>query len=237
MSKVSPAAMRVLTALAVLLTASLPAFAADGIYSYVEKDGTIVYTNVPPGGARKARKLAGTFTPAPAKSAPVRGRARTPAELDPHIANAALRYRIPTALVRAIMHTESNFNPNALSNKGASGLMQLMPGTASEMYVKDIFDSKDNIEGGVRYLRVLANMFDGDMVKMVAAYNAGPDAVKKYGGQVPPYAETQEYVRKVLQLYYHYKERERLAQAEASSREPTSENDDAHEGNAGAGSR
>lgn len=167
----------------------------------------------------------------------MRGRARTPTELDPHITMAAVRYRIPPALVRAIMHTESNFNPNALSNKGASGLMQLMPGTASDMYVKDIFDSKDNIEGGVRYLRVLANMFDGDMVKMVAAYNAGPDAVKKYGGQVPPYAETQEYVRKVLQLYYHYKERERLAQAEASSREPTPENDDAHEGDEGAGPR
>jgi soluble lytic murein transglycosylase-like protein len=231
------AAMRVLTTLAMLLVAAPPAAASDGIYSYVEKDGTIVYTNVPPGGSRKARKLAGTFTPAPPKDAPVRGRAKTPPELDPHIAQAALRYRIPTALVRAIMHTESNFNPNALSHKGASGLMQLMPGTASDMYVKDIFDSKDNIEGGVRYLRVLANMFDGDMVKMVAAYNAGPDAVRKYGGNVPPYAETQDYVRKVLKLYYHYKERERLAQAEAGSREPTPANDDAHEGDEGAGPR
>lgn len=237
MSKVSAAAMRVLTALLALLSLAPTAAFADGIYSYVEKDGTIVYTNVPPGGSRKARKLAGTFTPAPAVNAPVRGRSRTPQELDPHIAKAALRYRIPSALVRAIMHTESNFNPNALSHKGASGLMQLMPATASDMYVKDIFDSKENIEGGVRYLRVLANMFDGDMVKMVAAYNAGPDAVKKYKGQVPPYAETQAYVRKVVQLYYHYKERERLAQAEASSREPTPENDDAHEGDEGAGPR
>ena len=80
------------------------------------------------------------------------------------------------------MHAESNFDPHALSRKGASGLMQLMPGTASEMYVKDIFDARENIDGGVRYLRVLANEFDGDMVKMVAAYNAGPDAVRKYGG-------------------------------------------------------
>ena len=161
-------------------------------------------------------------------TAPVRGRTRTPEEFEAHIVAAATRYRIPSALVRAVMHTESNFNTNALSPKGASGLMQLMPATASDMYVKDIFDSRDNIEGGVRYLRVLANLFDGDMVKMVAAYNAGPEAVRKYGGQVPPYAETQAYVRKVLQLYFHYKERERLAKVEP--RGTDSDGDDARDG-------
>ncbi len=154
--------------------------------------------------------------------------ARKAADLVPNIVKAAERYRIPTALVRAIMHTESNFNSNALSPKGASGLMQLMPATASDMYVKDIFDTRDNIEGGVRYLRVLANLFNGDMVKMVAAYNAGPEAVRKYGGQVPPYAETQAYVRKVLQLYYHYKERERLTKDEP--RGTDSDGDDARDG-------
>ncbi|WNG36011.1 lytic transglycosylase domain-containing protein [Archangium minus] len=211
-----------------LLLAPLGARASEGIYRYVEKDGTIIYTNVPPPGTKKARKLKGTFSEAPAPTAPVRGRARTPEELEPHIVKAAERYRIPTALVRAIMHTESNFNSNAVSPKGASGLMQLMPGTASEMYVKDIFDTRDNIEGGVRYLRVLANQFGGDMVKMVAAYNAGPEAVRKYGGQVPPYAETQAYVRKVLQLYFHYKERERLSKDEP--RETDSDGDDARDG-------
>ncbi|RJS18740.1 transglycosylase [Corallococcus sp. H22C18031201] len=224
--------MRAISALiATVLLVAPVASGAESIYRYVEKDGTIVYTNVPPANGRKARRMQGAFAPAPSKSAPVQARSKTPPELDPHIAAAALRYRIPTALVRAIMHTESNYNPNALSSKGASGLMQLMPATASDMYVKDIFDSKDNIEGGVRYLRVLANMFDGDMVKMIAAYNAGPDAVRKYGGKVPPYTETQEYVRKVLQLYYHYKERERPAQA--GGRELTSENDDAREGTGG----
>lgn len=211
-----------------LLLAPLGARASEGIYRYVEKDGTIVYTNVPPGGAKKASKLKGTFTEAPPPTAPVKGRARTPDELEPHIVSAATRYRIPTALVRAIMHTESNFNSNAVSPKGASGLMQLMPGTASDMYVKDIFDTRDNIEGGVRYLRVLANAFGGDMVKMVAAYNAGPDAVRKYGGQVPPYPETQAYVRKVLQLYFHYKERERLSKDEP--RGTDSDGDDARDG-------
>src|SRR6185436_3124915 len=89
---------------------------------------------------------------------------------------------------------------------GASGLMQLMPETAREMFVKDIFDAKENIEGGTRYLRVLANMYAGDMVKIVAAYNAGPEAVNRAGGGVPPFEETQAYVRKVLSLYFQYKD-------------------------------
>lgn len=196
----------------------LPAAAQAGnIYKYVEKDGTIVYTNVPPKGAasRKARKVEGEFRPAPAPEAPARLTNYTQKQLtayDDYIEEAALRYRIPAALVRAVMHAESAFDPNAISVVGASGLMQLMPATAQEMFVKDIFDAKENIEGGTRYLRVLANEFDGDMVKMVAAYNAGPDAVKKYNGQVPPYAETQAYVRKVLSLYFQYKAKAELAQ-------------------------
>ncbi|MEW6434587.1 MAG: lytic transglycosylase domain-containing protein [Myxococcota bacterium] len=196
----------------------MPAAAQAGnIYRYVEKDGTIVYTNVPPKGAasRKARKVEGEFRPAPAPEAPARLTTSTQKQLtayDDYIEEAALRYRIPAALVRAVMHAESAFDPNAVSVVGASGLMQLMPATAQEMFVKDIFDAKENIEGGTRYLRVLANEFDGDMVKMVAAYNAGPDAVKKYNGQVPPYAETQAYVRKVLSLYFQYKAKAGLAQ-------------------------
>lgn len=196
----------------------LPAAAEAGnIYKYVEKDGTVVYTNVPPKGAasRKARKVQGDFRPAPALEAPARVTPATAKQLtvyDDYIEDAALRYRIPAALVRAVMHAESAFDPNAVSVVGASGLMQLMPQTAQEMFVKDIFDAKENIEGGTRYLRVLANEFDGDMVKMVAAYNAGPDAVKKYNGQVPPYAETQAYVRKVLSLYFQYKAKAELAQ-------------------------
>lgn len=183
---------------------------AGAIYKYVESDGTIVYTNVPPKGAqaRKARKVEGEFRPAPSPVAPARISVRSRislGEFDEYIDEAAVRYKMPVALVRAVMHAESAFDPNAISVVGASGLMQLMPATAREMYVKDIFDPKDNIEGGVRYLRVLANEFDGDMVKMVAAYNAGPEAVKKYGGQVPPYPETQAYVRKVISLYFQYK--------------------------------
>lgn len=218
-----------LVLLTALLMIPLGAAASEGgIYRYVEKDGTIIYTNVPPPGGKRAKRLKGTFTQAQAPSAPIRGRASIPADLEGHVTTAAKRYRIPASLVRAIMHAESNFDANAVSPKGACGLMQLMPQTATEMYVKDIFDEKENIEGGARYLRVLANQFDGDMVKMIAAYNAGPDAVRRNGGSIPPYEETQEYVRKVLQLYYHYKERERLAQNEP--REATNDGDDASDG-------
>ena len=193
-----------------------PAIARAGeIYRYVEPDGTIVYTNVKP-KSRKAQRVMGSFRPAPRPSEVVPRAVRvTREEYDELIRNAARRYRIPEALVWAVMHAESNFNPHAISHVGASGLMRLMPATAEDMYVRDIFDVRENIEGGTRYLRVLANMFDGDMVKMVAAYNAGPDAVKKYGGKVPPYAETQDYVRKVIALYFGYKERHpRAAEAD-----------------------
>lgn len=190
--------------------------AAQGIYKYVEKDGTIVYTNVPPPGSAHASKVHGTFHRAPDKTRNVKVQAVSTAEFDEYIDAAAKRYKIPQALLRAVMHTESNFDPKAVSRVGASGLMQLMPKTAQEMYVKDIFDIRDNIEGGARYLRTLANMYDGDMVKMVAAYNAGPDAVKKYGGQVPPYPETRAYVTKVIRLYYQYKEQARLAEQQTA---------------------
>ncbi len=113
--------------------------------------------------------------------------------------------RIPAALVRAIVHAESAFDPTAVSQVGASGLMQLMPDTAERMFVRDIFEPRENIEGGTRYLRVLANMYGGDMVKMIAAYNAGPAAVDRAGGAVPALPETQAYVRKVIALYFQYK--------------------------------
>lgn len=213
--------------LACLLSA--PVSAAGEIFKYVEPDGTVVYTNVRPGQAKKARKMRGSFTPAARPTdAPARTVRVSREQYDAYIKRAAKRYKIPEALVWAVMHAESNFNPNAISRVGASGLMQLMPATAEEMYVKDIFDVQQNIEGGTRYLRVMANTFDGDMVKMVAAYNAGPDAVKKYKGRVPPYAETQAYVKKVIKLYFEYKKKhpasakveEDEALASASDAEP-----------------
>jgi soluble lytic murein transglycosylase-like protein len=201
-------------AISVLLLTSAGVRAGGAIFKYVERDGTVVYTNVPPraAAARSARRLPGELRPAPGPTSPASlGTLRAPVvPYDDVITAAALKYRVPVHLVRAVMHAESAFNPTAVSSAGASGLMQLMPETAQDMYVKNIFDERENIEGGTRYLRVLANTFEGDMVKMVAAYNAGPVAVQKFGGQVPPYPETQAYVRKVLSLYFQYK-----AQADA----------------------
>lgn len=201
--------------LLLVLCAAAPA-RASAIYTYTLKDGTIVYTNVPPSGV-KARKLG-----RPSHAASKTSEAPPPiviadSLIEEWMARASVKYKIPLPLVRAVVHAESNFDRFAVSSKGASGLMQLMPGTAREMYVRDIFDVKDNIDGGVRYLRVLANEFGGQMEKILAAYNAGPEAVHRYDDSVPPYEETQAYVRKVLALYYKYKEQEQASAGSSSA--------------------
>ncbi len=186
---------------AVLLVA--PTALADEIYTRVAPDGTVRYTNVPPGTRRSATfRSRGDVTRvvAPLEFSP---RAET-SVYDDTIKQACSLYKIPPPLVRAIIAAESNFDPYAVSARGAQGLMQLMPETAAEMFVDEVFDARKNIFGGVRYLRVLTNMFDGDMLRIIAAYNAGPDAVKRAGG-VPELSETQEYVRRVIKLYFAYK--------------------------------
>ncbi len=120
------------------------------------------------------------------------------------ITEAAQLYQLPTAFVRAIIRVESDYNPNVVSRTGAMGLMQLMPGTATSMGVRNPFDPRENILGGTRYLRVLANMFNGDLVLTIAAYNAGEGAVMRHRG-VPPYEETRRYVQRVLRHYYTYR--------------------------------
>ncbi|HHH28195.1 MAG TPA: lytic transglycosylase domain-containing protein, partial [Polyangiaceae bacterium] len=129
---------------------------------------------------------------------------------DAFIREAAALYRLPEAFVRAVIRVESNYNPQVVSHAGASGLMQLMPATAARMGVTDVFDPRQNIMGGTRYLRVLANQFNGDLVLTIAAYNAGEGAVLRYRG-IPPYEETQRYVRRVLRHYYGFLERESRA--------------------------
>jgi len=203
--------------LAGLLVTAGPAGAAE-VYSYVDGDGVVHFSNAPTDTRyRKVNRGAGgaglyrTTPPAPqARARPVAAATPLPAATPlerwrQHIRAAAEKYRIPEALLFAVMAVESNFDHQALSEKGAVGLMQLMPGTAKEMYVSDAWDPAQNIEGGARYLRILANQYGGDMVKTLAAYNAGPDAVRRAGGAVPSIPETQEYVRKVVALYQAYK--------------------------------
>ncbi len=206
-----------LVALAGLVFSSGRARASD-VYSYVDGDGVVHFSNVPTDTRyRKVNRGAGAASlyrapaPAPDRARPATAVATPLPSSSPlerwrqHIRLAAAKYRIPEALLFAVMAVESNFDHQALSEKGAMGLMQLMPSTAKDMYVSDAWDPAQNIEGGARYLRVLANQYGGDMVKTIAAYNAGPDAVRRAGGHVPPSPETREYVRKVVALYEAYK--------------------------------
>ena len=121
--------------------------------------------------------------------------------IDSFIVASGVRNGIDPVLIYALMHQESSFKRGAVSVKGARGLMQLMPGTAARFGVTNIFDPQQNIEGGTRYLRFLMDAFDGDIALMLAGYNAGEGAVLKYGRRVPPYRETQEYVRRITQRY------------------------------------
>ncbi|MBN2123419.1 MAG: lytic transglycosylase domain-containing protein [Deltaproteobacteria bacterium] len=127
-------------------------------------------------------------------------------EFQPIILEASIKYRVDPALVKAVIMAESNYNPVAVSKKGAVGLMQLMPSTAEALGVEELFDPSHNIHGGVKYLRQLLNHFEGDLQLAVAAYNAGISKVNRYQG-IPPFKSTQYYVRRVFQYYQYYKEK------------------------------
>ena len=148
---------------------------------------------------------AGMATPSTPPSSPV--------TLDQAIAAGSQRYRIDPDLISSVIHAESNFNPHAVSPKGAQGLMQLMPGTATNLGVKNPFDPQANVDGGTRYLRELIERYNFDLVKALAAYNAGPKRVEQYGG-VPPYRETRAYVARIVRDF----NRKKLAQQKAAAK-------------------
>jgi soluble lytic murein transglycosylase-like protein len=122
-------------------------------------------------------------------------------DYDDIIERYAEKFRVDATLVRAVIQVESNFNQNCVSNKGARGLMQLMPGTAERFGVSSIHDPEQNIKGGVQYLAYLLRLFEDDLSQALAAYNAGENAVIRYGG-IPPYKETETYVKRALTVYY-----------------------------------
>ena len=180
------------------------------IYTWTDAEGTVHYSNVRPGGRRGVRVAVrgsdGPLRPsASSDRVPARDRSSERYQrYDTHIREASRLYVLPEAFLRAIIRVESDFDPNVVSRVGAMGLTQLMPHTATRMGVVDPFEPRQNILGGARYLRILANTFGGDLVLTVAAYNAGEGAVQRYKG-IPPYDETRRYVGNVLRHYYAFR--------------------------------
>src|SRR5579875_32902 len=179
------------------------------VYRIVHPNGTVEYTNIAARATGANAKLLFTYL-ITCYACNVHSDIdwnTVPLHLEDYtgdIRHAAARTGVDVALLRAVIHAESGFNPRALSYKGAQGLMQLMPGTAFELGVGDAFDAAQNIDGGARYLAMLLRDFHGDMRLAAAAYNAGEAAVRKYAG-VPPYDETQVYVKRVGILYDRYR--------------------------------
>ena len=176
--------------------------AAADIYRYEDNDGIIHFTDAP------TDKRFKVFMRDLKKDKQLRtklhlARSVNTADYDLIISKCAAKYGVNPSLIKAVIQAESGYNPNAISRKGASGLMQLMPETARSLKVSNSFDPKDNVEGGVRYLRFLLDTFRGDVSLAVAAYNAGLSKVAKYGG-IPPYNETRSYVNRVLSYMQTY---------------------------------
>ena len=198
-----------LTGLALAFSLCQPrAGIADNIYQYSDKNGVIHFSNVGVGGAKKYKRL--KLADKAEQHMPTRQRssASSPAPLTSSnhpsayvdiINTACGRHGVDPALVHALVKVESDFNPYALSRKGAMGLMQLMPQTALVMNVGNSFNPNDNVDGGVKYLRYLIDRYEGNLPLALAAYNSGETAVKKWG-TIPPYPETQNYVQRIMKI-------------------------------------
>ncbi len=181
---------------------------AEDVFTYKSPNGVRHFTNVP-----TTRKFKSFSAPSqrltllsvkPSQPAASRWSSlRVGKDLREMIAKTAYRFDLEPALVHAVVRAESGFNPRAVSRAGARGLMQLMPETAIEVGVRDVFHPQDNLDGGVSYLRGLLDRYSGDVHLALAAYNAGPGAVDSHGG-VPPYAETKEYLRRVFRFRQEY---------------------------------
>jgi soluble lytic murein transglycosylase-like protein len=198
--------------IAVLVSAILlpgaPALA--DIYTFTDEDGVVHFTNIKPSSKKKFK----VYLETPDKRKAVTGVVPVPPKdkspdrftrYDAHIEEASELYKIPESLIRAVIRVESDYDPEVVSVCGAQGLMQLMPGTADRMGVEKPFDPRQNILGGTRYLRILANMFEGDIILTIAGYHAGEGNVVKYGG-VPPFKTTVGYIKRVLKYYVQYAE-------------------------------
>lgn len=204
--------LRLLVPLFLLL---LPGLAQAELYSWVDEEGVIHLTNLRKSapfqvyGGEQGEGFGGQ-TPVIQALSTGEKRVFYPVDVtrfDELFMRAAQHYRLPFAFVKAVAKVESNFNPFAVSPKQAKGLMQLIDDTARDLRVEDPFDPEQNVFAGVRYLRMLANRFEGHLALTAAAYNAGPERVQRLG-RVPTIPETQQYVRRVLTMYRHYRRAE-----------------------------
>ena len=179
---------------------AIPGLARAEIYSYRDNSGKIHLANRPSGRIVPLRRgIVNGY-----RASPERGPAFfSNSRYDNLIRRAAEHYRVGFGLIKAVIHAESGFNPRAVSRKGALGLMQLMPGTARELGIRDVFDPEQNILGGTRYLKRMLELYNDNLRLSLAAYNAGPAAVDRTGG-VPPFPETHDYIRRVLSLMRVY---------------------------------
>jgi soluble lytic murein transglycosylase-like protein len=169
------------------------------IYGHTDEEGTLHLSNYP----TDERDVLLQKDPASATTSPQAPPLATQ-PYAPQVEEAARRHEVEPALLHAVITAESAYNPRAVSPKGAAGLMQLMPATARRLGVDNVYDPDQNIQGGARYLKELLQRFDNDLSLTLAAYNAGEQAVARYGNRVPPYRETRGYVAKVLGLYRKY---------------------------------
>lgn len=183
----------------------IPLPVSADIYKWVDEAGVIHFTNVPT--EKKFQRVMKDDIGKSSKSSKASSRyyvstssVVSAEDYSGHIQTISEKYQVDPALIKAVIKAESNFNPTAVSRKGAKGLMQLMPQTASDLNVRNSFNPADNIEGGVKYLRYLLDIFSGDLSLSLAAYNAGPELVQRLG-RIPSIRETQNYVKKVLSLY------------------------------------
>lgn len=176
---------------------AMPAHA--DIYKYTDKDGHVYLTDQPEHKGYKL--LVKTWKGWKEKKSGYVNLSKRRAKFEPLIGKAADQHKLPKELVHAVIRAESAYNPEAVSTAGAVGLMQLMPATAERYGVSDRTNAEENIAGGTQYLRYLLKLFDNDLKLALAAYNAGEGAVQRYGNTIPPYPETQNYVRKVLDFY------------------------------------
>lgn len=184
-------------ATAIMLILSSMPVKAD-IYMYVDQDGVVHFTNALTATDNdyrvylKEKKIYSS-------------QVYSPQSFDSFIRQAADLYGVSYPLLKAIIKAESDFNPRAVSKKGALGLMQIMPENIKALNISDPFDPGENIMGGARYFRAMLDRFEGHLPLSLAAYNAGPTAVERYNNQIPPYKETEEYIERVLKFYYSFK--------------------------------